>query len=166
MMTATRTGALIAVVAIGAITLMLVGGTDDAARPDGEGVLEIALHDYGFEPDPLRLPTGEPLTLRFVNQDDPSHHVSFGREVREHDGRAVGFDEDLFAGLEPRVTPPAAQTGPSADDPGFEVLVRGHETVTLEVTLPPDRTGSWEIGCFTGRGCHYRAGLAGTVIVE
>lgn len=166
MTTSTRTGAIVALVALAAITLVLVGGADDAARPDGDGVLEIELHDYGFEPDTLRLPTGERLTLRFVNQDDPSHHVSLGREVRERDGRAVGFDDDLFAGLDARVTPPAAQTGPTAEQPGFEVLVRGNETVTVEVTLPPERAGTWEIGCFTGRGCHYRAGLAGTVIVE
>ena len=166
MTTTTRNGAIITVLALAAIILVLMGGGDGAAQPDDDGVLEVALHDYGFEPDTLQLPTGEPLTLRFVNQDDPSHHVSFGREVRERDGRAVGFDQDLFAGLEPRVTPSAAQTGPSADDPGFEILVRGNETVTVEVTLPPDRSGSWEIGCFTGRGCHYRAGLAGTVIVE
>lgn len=165
-MTATRTVGLVAALAIAGIILVVTGGTDSAARPDDDGLLEVTLRDYGFEPDEVVLPSGEPLTLRLTNVDDASHHVSFGREVVEDGDRAVAFAEDLFAGLDPRVTPVSAESQPNEFHDGFAALVRGNETVTIEVTIPPERAGTWEIGCFTGRGCHYRTGLAGTVVVE
>ena len=47
----------------------------------------------------------------------------------------------------------------------FEILVEPRETVEVRVELPADREGDWEMGCFTARGAHYRAGLTGTVHV-
>lgn len=165
-MTTTRTVGLVAALAIAGLVLVVTGGTDPVAQPDDDGVLEITLRDYGFEPDEVVLPSGEQLTLRLVNLDDASHHVSFGRDVLEDDGRAVAFEEDLFDEVATRVTPVAAEASPNELHEGFAVLVPGNDTVTIEVTIPAERSGTWEIGCFTGRGCHYRSGLAGTVVVE
>lgn len=162
-MTTLRTTGILTLAVVAAVALTLLGTPDDTARPDADGLLEVSLQDYRFQPAELALPTGEPVTLRLVNRDDPGHHVAFGRDVEVADGRAVGFREDLLAGLDVRVEP----TGARVDDGGpVEVLVRGHQTVEVTFVLPADRAGSWELGCFTGRGCHYRTGLAARLIVE
>ena len=149
-----------------AVLLLTQDTPPDEVRPDQDGVLVLTMQDYRFETSEFVLPAGEPVTLRFVNRDDVSHHISFGRGIVEENRRAVGFEEDLLAGLDLRVTPPGAQVEVSPPYRGTTVLARGGETVTIEVVVPEDRRGTWELGCFTGRGCHYRAGLAAEVTVE
>ena len=162
-MTTLRASAGLAIVAAVAVLLVLLGGPDTTGRPDADGVLEVTLRDYRFHPAELVLPVEQPVTVQLHNADDASHHVSFGRDVEVVDGRAVSFGEDLLAGVDVRVEP----VGARVDDPTqVEVLVRGNQTVTVSFELPADRAGSWELGCFTGRGCHYRAGLAARLIVE
>jgi plastocyanin len=168
METRQRTAALtVIVVALVVATVLVVRDAVDATgRPDREGVVEVVMQDYRIEPATLTLPAGEPVRLVFVNQDEVSHHVTFGRDVVEEDRRDVGFAEDLFAGLEPRVSPVGAQVELPPPYRGFTVLVRGGQTVTIDVTLPEDRVGTWQAGCFTARGCYYRAGLAAQIVVE
>jgi hypothetical protein len=129
-------------------------------------VVEVTMRDYRFDTPELVLPTGEPVALRFVNDDEVSHHLTFGRQLVEEDQRAVGFEDDLLEGLDVRVTPSGAEVDAPPPTRGTTVLARGGETVTIEMTLPEDRRGTWEVGCFTGRGCHYRAGLGLELVVE
>lgn len=157
---------LTAVLVIAAGVLLSGPEPPDEARPGPDGVLEITLQDYRFDNPEFVLPAGEPVTLRFVNRDEVSHHLTFGRGLVEENDRAVGFEEDLLAGLDLRVTPPGAEVEPVPPYRGTTVLARGGETVSVELTLPEDRRGTWELGCFTGRGCHYRAGLAAEVTVR
>lgn len=149
-----------------AVILLVQDAPPDEVRPDQDGVLVLTMQDYRFETSEFVLPAGEPVTLRFVNRDDVSHHISFGRGIVEENQRAVGFEEDLLAGLDMRVDPPGAHVEPSPPYRGTTVLARGGETVSVEVIVPEERRGTWELGCFTGRGCHYRAGLAVEVTVE
>jgi hypothetical protein len=167
---ATTSRAVLAVVLAGLVVLAVVfwvfarqGGP---AQPDGDGRLEIVMDDYEFEPADLALPTDVPLELVFVNRDDTVHHVSFGRNVMVEDGAEVGFAEDLFAGTSARFDPPRARVGPSEQFPTLSVRVDPGSTATLYVTVPEDREGDWMFGCFTARGCQFRAGLAGTITVE
>lgn len=157
--------ALLVVGAVAAIVL-LPGLADDVARPDRDGVVEVVMDEYRFEPATVAVPAGEPVTLRFVNDHEFANHISFGHRVVEENRRAVAFAEDLFEGLAPRVVPVGAVVTPEPPYQGFTVLVQGGQTVTIEVVLPEDRVGTWQIGCFTGRGCHYRAGMAAELIVE
>lgn len=100
-----------------------------------------------------------------VNRDEVSHPLSFGRDLIESDGRPAGYAEGLFAGVDARVTPTSALLPPEGPDASSTVQVRGGETVTIEVTLPDDRAGGWEVGCFLAQGCHYEAGLNATLTV-
>lgn len=70
--------------------------------------------------------------------------------------------EDLFAGLSPSVTPPDAVAMDAHDaHAGFMVQVEPGETVEVTFTLPEDRAGEWEIGCFEPG--HYEAGMHATL---
>lgn len=131
-----------------------------------DGVAELGMEDYAFEPIALTIPVEEPVTLRLVNRDEVSHHVSFGRDLVGEDRRVLAFGEDLFAGLSPTVHPNTAIVDLDPPQDGFTVLVRGGETVDIDVTFPAETAGTWHIGCFTGRGCHYWAGLAAELTLE
>lgn len=168
-MTAMRVGALlIAFVALASAVVIVIrgltaGSSQEVARPDSDGVVSVEMEGYRFRPAVLALPVDRPLAIRLTNHDDVVHEVSFGRTAEEED--AQGFVEDLFAGLDADVTPRNAQVGPSSAYPNFTLFVRPGATVTVDVTLPRDRVGTWEVGCFTAAGCHYRAGLSATVEV-
>jgi plastocyanin len=164
-----RTRIIAAVVLIGlvvAAAVLLTARRDAPGRPGADGILEVVMEDYAFSPAELTVTAGEPVTFRFVNRDEVSHHVSFGRDVVEEGGRDVGFAEDLLAGLSPRVSPATAWVELDPPYVGDAILVQGGQTVDVSVTVPVDRVGEWQAGCFTGRGCHFRAGLAATLVVE
>lgn len=155
-------GLLVLALIVG-ITAVALGRTGTApGQPDRDGVVTIELIEHRFVPDQLELPTGEALTLVLHNRGDAAHHVSLGREVVATEGPDAGFGEDLLAGVTLRVDPSRARlTG----TPVTTIDVQPGETVTVTFTLPPERAGTWELGCFTGRGCHHRAGMHGTIEV-
>jgi plastocyanin len=160
---ARRTG-WVALVVLGVLAFVvadLVGGEPALGRP-----FEVVMEGYGFEPTELTVPAGVPITFAFENRDEVTHDVSFGRTLTESGGRVVGFGEDLLADLDVLVTPRTALTAPAPPYQGVTVTVPGGQRVTVEVTIPEDRAGTWQLGCFTGRGCHYQAGLAATLYVE
>jgi hypothetical protein len=166
--TARRYAPLLAVtvVALIAVVVFLPRLGDGTASPDRGGRLEIVMEDYRFGPADIALPTEAPVQLVFVNRDDTVHHVSFGREVIVDEGDEIGFAEDLLADTDARIDPSRASVGPSEQFPTLSVQVEPGETATLYVTLPAERAGEWQMGCFTARGCQFRTGLAGTVEVE
>jgi hypothetical protein len=130
---------------------------------DADGRLTVTVEDYRFDVDTWRLPVGEPVELVFVNRDEVSHPLTFGRElVFEGSGRLpTGYAEDLLTGLPTRFAPATALT--EAPDGSTTLQLLGGRTVTLEVTFPPDRAGTWHAGCFTGGGCHRVAGVEATL---
>jgi hypothetical protein len=163
----TFSAGLLALLLLIAIVATVRDAGDTTGRPDEDGVLTVVIEDYRLQPDDLVVTAGEPFTLTIVNRDDASHHLSFGRVIVEDEGgREAGFAEDLFAGLDPVITPEITRTEPEVAGGGTTVLVAGGRTVSIRTTLPADRIGTWEAACFTGGGCHYRAGLAATLTVE
>jgi plastocyanin len=156
---------LLGALALTLVTMILAGCSDSAGAIDEDGRLEIVMEDYAFETDDLTVPAGRPLTITIVNRDEVSHPLSFGRGLLEEEARPAGYAEGLLTGLDARVTPTAAVLAPEPPDRSSTVQVPGGETITIEVTLPEDRVGTWEVGCFLGRGCHYEAGLAATLTV-
>jgi len=144
-----------------AVVLATRPGTP-AGTADDDGRLEVVLEDYRFDVGTWSVPAGRPVTLVFINRDDVSHPLTFGGTLIERDGRPVGLTDELFAGLTPRVTPAAALQPPVETD-GFTIQIAGGSTVTIEVEFPIDRIGTWNVGCFLGRGCHLGAGLAATL---
>jgi hypothetical protein len=90
--------------------LLLVAVLVLADLPDGDeapddGSYVVMLQGYQFVPTELAIPAGRPVTLTFDNLDEVSHDVSIGRVVEERDGRAIGFGEDLLAGIPLEVSP-------------------------------------------------------------
>lgn len=163
----TLSASLLVVLLLIAIVATVRDTADETGRPDDDGVLTVVIEDYRLQPDDLVVTAGEPFTLSVVNRDDESHHLSFGRVIVEDaGGREAGFAEDLFAGLDPVITPAVTRTEPEVAGGGTTVLVGGGRTVSISATLPADRIGTWEAACFTGGGCHYRSGLFATLTVE
>jgi FtsP/CotA-like multicopper oxidase with cupredoxin domain len=157
--------AVIAVVALGAAAVLFVvlRAEPSAGEVDADGRLTVTVEDYRFDVDTWRLPVGEPVELVFVNRDEVSHPLSLGRElVVEGAGRLpTGYAEDLLAGLPASSAPATALT--EAPDGSTTLQLLGERTVTLQVTFPPDRAGTWYAGCFTGGGCHRVAGVEATL---
>jgi plastocyanin len=165
--TRARWSIALALALVGALVLLLLAdGTTPVGRPGADGTVEIALEDYRFDPAAVSVPADTPVTLVFVNRDEVTHHVSFGRGVVEEDGRAVGFEEDLMATAVVSVTPRSAMTAARAPYRSASVAVHGGQTVTVDARFTPSQRGDWQVGCFTGRGCHLQAGLLGTLTVQ
>ena len=170
MTTQTRRLPLVVVVAtviLVAITVIfLVDTGDQLARPDQDGVLEIVMEDFELTPYEFVLPAGEPVTLVLTNTQDFTHDLTFGRSLVQGNDRPAGFEEDLLAGIDARVTPPQAWIPPRAPNHNVTIAVAANSTVTAELVLPEDRVGTWQAGCFIGPGCDPRVGLSAEVTVE
>ncbi len=165
-MRAMRWIAVTIVVVLAAAVVLVVTRGADPTRPDRDGVLEITMEHYKFTPDRWYVTAGEQVVLRFVNDDEVTHHVSMGRGLVEADRRAVGFETDLLDQLDVAVEPSSARVDLAPPYEGFTVEVRGGTTVTVTTTFTESTVGEWHIGCFTGRGCHFRSGLDGILTIE
>ncbi len=165
-MRGSRLAALVVLVAAGGALAAFLWGASDATRPDRDGVLNVRMERYKFEPDVWHVVAGEPVTFRFENRDEVTHHVSMGRGIVEAENRAVAFEDDLLEGLEVQVRPATAKVdlGPPYDSRVVEV--RGGTTVEVSTRFTDEQVGEWHVGCFTGRGCHFRAGLDAVLTIE
>ncbi|MFA9431082.1 hypothetical protein [Egicoccus sp. AB-alg2] len=167
--TVTRT-TLTVVLGIAAVVLLVAlfgrGGGVVTATPAADGTVRMVMEERAFAPTDVTIVAGRPVTFEFVNRDVGSHMVSFGRAVVEEDQRAVGFGEDLLAGLDVDVRPSVDRMDVQPPYRGTTIMVQGGETVSVTFTVPPERRGDWQIGCFTSRGCDYRTGMAAALHVE
>jgi hypothetical protein len=166
MKTMSRTGALLAVVIVGLAAFFLLNDAPDVHHPDADGVVELTMSGYAFEPGWVAVPSAEPVTITIVNDNPYPQDLTFGRTVVEQDRSAVAFGDDLFAGLEPVVHPATAIVAPTPPAEGLTVRVPASGSVSIDVTIPQTHVGTWQIGCFSAHGCHYRAGLAAELRVE
>jgi hypothetical protein len=139
---------------------------DGPTTPDRDGTIEIVVDRYGFEPDQIAVPSDEPVTLRFINNNDFIYHLTIGRDQLETDGVPTGFEQDLFAGTTARAEPARAWRPPTEAFDAVTINLAEQATSTITVTLPKDRVGTWEAGCFVGRGCTAELQDAFTVVVE
>ena len=118
---------------------------DDGHQHEEEIELKILVGEFFFQVEgqeknaPLVLETGTEYELVFKNVGVVLHEVILGREVKLEEGRAVGYQERLLEDVEVET-----QLGP-----GVELRVA--------FTLPDERAGEWEIGCFIPG--HYEAGM-------
>lgn len=139
------------IVVVVAVAAILATGSDDARSE--AGAIEIVLDSYRFEPSEVTVPTGEPVSLRFVNTNDYALNLAFGREPQPGGTESVGYQDDLLAGTDGRTTPSAAWIEPSGTVTAVTIDLQPDSEVQLDVTIPPDRAGVWTIGCYRGRGC-------------
>jgi hypothetical protein len=161
----TRMVALVAAVAAAAALVFVLVGPDDEARPTADGTVAVAIEGTEFIPSRLVLPVDEPITLEFENRNDFIHHLAIGRTLQQTEA-GVAFAEDLLAGVDAEADPARAWLAPTEGFANVTLVLPERATVTYELTLPADRTGTWEVGCFVGRGCDAHLLEGAEVVVE
>lgn len=140
----------------------------------GSGEVTIRMTEYKFEPNTIRIKAGEEVRLTLENKGEKTHEFMVGREVMMMAGAPSGFKTDFFDGIKVR-----AERGGRAIDlmelmdeeemghEGFmATMMEGADPVTLIFTVPADKAGEWEIGCFEDDGQHYDEGMKGKLIIE
>ncbi len=160
----TRIVALVAAVAAVAVLVVVLTGPDEA-RPGPDGVVSIAIEGTDFIPSRIVLPAGEPITLEFENRNDFIHHLAIGRALEQTEA-GTQFVEDLLAGIDAEADPERAWLPPTEEFDNVTLVLPEETTVTYELTLPEDRAGTWEVGCFVGRGCDANLLEGAEVVVE
>jgi uncharacterized cupredoxin-like copper-binding protein len=144
------------VLSVLAVVALLLGACTTGAK-DGTGTdrAEITMSEFAFDPAPVTVPTGREVTVALTNDGDVRHEFMAGRDPRPDDG---GYRQDLFAGVGPAASPAEAVAMDAHDaHAGFMVQVEPGETVEVKFTVPADRAGDWEVGCFEPG--HYEAGM-------
>ncbi|GBD07829.1 Auracyanin-A [Candidatus Thermoflexus japonica] len=131
----------------------------------GVTAITVELGEFYFKPARLELPAGQTVTLQLINKGQVEHEFMVGREVEqhEHEGKMEGFSQDFFAGMEVTYTVEKGKVE-REEEHGFEVELEPGGKATLTFTVPSDRKGEWEIGCFVPG--HYEAGMKGVLIVR
>ncbi len=144
-----------------------------ACAPGGGGPRSITLsmEEYRFDPAQVQVKAGQEVRLTLVNKGKEPHELMIGRNVVTHEGRPAGFAQDFFEGI-----PVKAERGGKPIDVkelmeeeahGFMVALEpGEEPVTLIFTVPRDKAGEWEMGCFENEGTHWQLGMQGKWIVQ
>jgi uncharacterized cupredoxin-like copper-binding protein len=144
-----------------AVGAVLLSACTTAAEDDQAGPQEIGMTmtEFAFEPSAVTLTTGDDVVVVLTNDGAVPHEFMAGRQPMPDDG---GYMEDFFAGVSPTVTPSEALTMDAHDaHAGFMVQVEPGQTVQVGFTVPDDRQGEWEIGCFEPG--HYEAGMHATL---
>lgn len=107
--------------------------------------------------------------------DDGMEHDDAMAEGEEHnDEMAAGDMEHDMEGMEHDMveTSFGALQRPLMDaHAGLMVMfdptmIPANEVTTITFTVPEDKVGEWELGCFQEQGQHYDDGMRGTLIVE
>lgn len=157
--------------ALGIIGLFLAACA--SAGPAGPVRITLKMDEHRFDPSTIRVKAGQEIRLTLVNQGKETHELMIGRELMTRAGRPVGFHQDFFDGVVVK-----AERGGKAIDirelmeeeeevHGFRVALEpGSEPVTLIFTVPADKVGEWQMGCFENDGAHWDLGMQGRWVVE
>lgn len=111
-------------------------------------VIEVEMFDFGYTPNALDIPVGEPVTLRFTNRGKLPHEAMVGDAHMQEEFAAAGDHDD----------------GEGGDDHHGDLmatLVQPGETKDLEVVI--DESGTWYVACHLVG--HYEAGQVATINV-
>jgi hypothetical protein len=118
--------------------------------------INISMNEYKYvvegqkDGDPIRLETGKPYRLVFHNIGTSQHEALIGQEPKiitggfKHD-----FTRNLLEDIETTITNGQDESGFTIGAAGlaeFELLVK--QDLAIEFTLPDDKVGDWEMGCF------------------
>ncbi len=150
-------------VSIGTALLMLLLAACAPQATPGAGAIQVKMGEFYFKPETIQLKAGQQVRIELVNEGKVEHEFMVGREVEMHEGKAETFEKDFFEGIEIAHT---VEEGKLMKEPGHgtEVELESGGKATLTFTVPADRKGEWEIGCFVPG--HYEAGMKGKLVVE
>lgn len=157
---------VVIVLLIGALAMAVATAVGSSTGSVSDGELAIELTGYRIDPPHLELPAGEEVTLVLTNTGEYTHNVAIGREPVRVDGDTVGFEQDLLAESALRATPSRSLITPTDPALPTTVSVAPESTVRVEVRVPEDLRGEWQVGCFQGSGCEARIDEPATLRVE
>ncbi len=124
-------------------------------KPDEPRTFNISMSEYKYvvegqkEGDPIQLETGKPYRLVFTNAGIGEHEGLFGQEPKILNGFKHDFTNNLLEDVETTITDGQEESGFTIGAAGLaEFEVRVKQVLAVEFTLPDDKVGDWEIGCF------------------
>lgn len=166
------------------VLMFVLVGCSAEADPAVEITLDLT--EFAYSPGSLELKVGQVVTLIINNGGNLEHEIMFGRDVVMVDGKANGYETDLFefAGVSPE-----GMMDMTGDDDEGEHEMEGMDmegmdmedeemhsgfmttidksggTTTIVFTVTEEMVGEWEFGCFLDKGTHYAAGMTGTLSI-
>jgi uncharacterized cupredoxin-like copper-binding protein len=106
---------------------------------------------------PLVLTAGERTEIVFWNEGRMLHEVYFGRDVVMEAGRPDGYAIQLFDGVEVEVLGRMAGRYFKIEAGSLlEIYLHPRQRLRVFFTMPAEKRGTWEMGCFLPG--HYEAG--------
>jgi hypothetical protein len=157
---------VVIVLLIGALVMAIVTSVGSSTGTVEDGELAIELTGYHIDPETLILPAGEDVTLVLTNTGTFTHNVAIGRDPVLDGESVVGFEEDLLARSASAARPGNALITPVDPSLPTTVSVAPESTVEVEVRVPEELVGDWQLGCFQGSGCEARIDQPATLRVE
>ena len=121
----------------------------------GDDFYEVKGNDKGT---PLRVKAGQVFWIVLKNNGEYEHHVSWGRNLIDY---YDGYRENLLENVQVIIIGEKFEL--VANDLTYFSLDPGQEA-ELEMTLPAEVIGEWEMGCFISP--HYQNGMHLKFIVE
>ena len=124
----------------------------------GDHFYEVKGNDRGT---PLRVKAGQVFWIVLKNNGKFAHEISWGRNLIDKGNYYDGYRENLLENVQVKITGEKFRLVANGL-PDF-YLHPGQEA-ELEMTLPAEVLGEWEMGCF--RPNHYESGMHLKFIVE
>ena len=156
-------------------------------------VQEDSEEGMNFSPDTIVLTAGQHVRIMVENHGMKNHEFMMGRNVMyAESGAPNGFEVDFFEGIEDQVQVTLGESSSlmidgetvmmgEGGEEGMDGMEMGEEEAmhmgwmlespmgsgmtVIEFTVPEDRVGEWEMGCFEDNGTHYDDGMHGTIMV-
>jgi len=115
---------------------------------------------------PIVLQAGVTYELIFKNVGAVLHEAMFGQNLKTDEaGNPAGYEENLFEGVEVKIEGEMAGGKFEVEAEGLEEIeISPGDTLKVIVTIPAEKVGEWEIGCFIPG--HYEAGMRAPLIVQ
>jgi uncharacterized cupredoxin-like copper-binding protein len=124
----------------------------------GDDFYEVKGYDKGT---PLRVKAGQVFWIVLKNNGKFAHEISWGRNLIDKGNYYDGYRENLLENVQVNIIGEKFEL--VANDLTYFRLDPGQEA-ELEMTLPAEVIGEWEMGCF--RPIHYESGMHLKFIVE
>jgi uncharacterized cupredoxin-like copper-binding protein len=124
----------------------------------GDDFYEVKGYDKGT---PLRVKAGQVFWIVLKNNGKFAHEISWGRNLIDKGNYYDGYRENLLENVQVNIIGEKFEL--VANDLTYFSLEPGQEA-ELEMTLPAEVIGEWEMGCFISP--HYQNGMHLKFIVE
>jgi uncharacterized cupredoxin-like copper-binding protein len=134
---------------------MLVAASPLSAQGEEEIKIKIFLDDYFFQLEeeeenaPIILKVGQKVEIEFENIGFDKHEVRFGKRAIFEEDMPPAYRENLLQGVEVEIR--AAMNGKGLKIESLDLIyleLEPEAKLKVEFTVPGDRVGEWELGCF------------------